>query len=116
MALTRTRIHNPAQIAAAVASILTCPASTKLYVKGILLHNTNSTTETVEIYLVPNSGGSLGTAAAANRIIRVALAADETQFFEMPATLVLDATNDSIQAVTTTAAKVTVVLTGEKDA
>lgn len=66
--------------------------------------------------MVPNASGSLGTAAATNRILNISLPANDSLFVEFPYALELAATNDSIQAVTTTASKVTIILFGDKDA
>jgi len=83
------------------------------YVRSITLHNTNTTAEDVDIHLVPNSGGALGTAGVTNKIFAAAMDADATIILEFPAPgLMLTATNDSIQGVTTTASKVTVAITG----
>lgn len=47
------------QLAAARATIYTCPINTKAYVKLLRLYNTAATTETVNVYVSP--GGGAGT-------------------------------------------------------
>lgn len=90
-------------------------SSTTTYIKGILLHNANTTTETIEINDVPNSGGSLGTAGATNLILKETLTPDQTKIFEFPATgIVLLAQHDSLQGKTSTGSKVTCKLFGDK--
>ena len=116
MALQYTKLADPAYVASSVGSIYANPASTKSYIKSILLYNGNTTTETVTVHMVPDSGGALGTAGVSNRILRRALIADETIEFAPEYPIVLTDENDSIMAVTTTASKVVVVVSGDKDA
>jgi hypothetical protein len=116
MAITRGRLANIQTLASTTGSIYSNPASTTTFVKGVELYNSNSTAEAVELYNVPDSGGSLGTAAATNRKLRISLAADETYIHEWPGDgLVLADTNDSLQAKSTTGSVVTVDLFGVKD-
>ena len=115
MALQRTKLGDIAYIPATAGSIYANPSSTKTFVRGLTLHNTNTTTEIVKLYAVPDSTGSLGTAAASNRCLNVSLTANETLLIEFPYPLVLTDENDSIQAETTTASKVTVLVLGDQD-
>lgn len=80
-----------------------------------MLHNTNTTSENVKLYVVPNNAGSLGTATSAHLILNILLVANDTLLVELPYALVLTGTNDSIQGNTTTASKVTVIAFGDKD-
>lgn len=116
MPLQRTRLTEVAYIASSVGSIYANPSSTDSFVRGFLLHNTNTTSETVDIHWVPDSAGSLGTASAANRIFRVILAPSETLILEIPFSLVLLDTNEAIFATTTTASKVACAVIGDQDA
>lgn len=116
MALQRTRLTDPAFLAAAAAAVYTNPAATKTHVRGFLLHNTDSAAVIVTLHFVPASGGAVGTAAAGNRILKVSLAADETLLFEVPFGLVMTATNDTIQGLAGTASKVVCMVLGDKDA
>ena len=116
MSLQRAKLADIAYIASSAGSIYSNPSSTKTFVRGLMLHNTNTSAETVQIYVVPDSTGSVGTAAASNRVFKFSLPADDTLLIEFPYSVVLTDTNDSIQAVTTTPSKVTVILFGDKDA
>lgn len=117
MAITRGRLANIQTVPSTAGSIYANPASTKTYVGGITLHNTNTTDEFVEVFCVPDSSGSLGTAGLTNRFIAVTMAANDTISFALPGDgIVLEDTNDSIQARTTTASKVTILLSGPKEA
>ena len=107
------RLGEIQQIAAAAASVYTNPAATDAEVHSIIIHNTNTTTENVELWNVPDSGGALGTAADANKFYKVAVSANETVIIDCDEVgLVLNDTNDSIQAATDTASKVTIQLMG----
>ena len=115
MATTYDRLTEITTIATAAASVYANPADTVSYVTHIVLHNTNTTEEDVELWNVPDSAASVGTAADANRFWADTLAANETVFLEIPKIgLVLEDTNDSIQAVTDTASKVTIQIFGSK--
>ena len=116
MAMQRGKLADIQTIPAAAGSVYSNPAATKTYIRGLILHNTNSTAETVQLYNVPDSAAALGTAGNGNKFTKVALAADETLFIDLAYPLVLADTNDSIQAATTTASKVTVQILGDKDA
>lgn len=118
MALQRAKLADIAYIGTTAASIYSNPSSTKSFVKGLILFNGNTTTETVKIYVVPDSGGSVGTAGASNQVAEISLATKETLFFPLDIDsypLTLTDTNDSIQASTTTASKVTVIPIGDKE-
>ena len=116
MAIVRGKLAEITTIPATTGVIYANPASTKTYIGGITLHNTHTSTEFVEIYVVPDSGGSVGTAALANRIIAVALAPNETINYPFPGDgISLTDTNDSLQADTNTASKVTILLSGPKE-
>lgn len=117
MAIVRGKLAEIQTIPSTVGSIYANPASTKTFISGFTVHNTNTTSETVEIHCVPDSTGSLGTAALTNRIWKETLAADETAVFSAPPDgIPLEDENDSIQAKTTTASKVTIILHGVKEA
>ncbi len=113
MAFTYSRLREISEIASSAASVYTNPSSTTSYVRSIILHNTNSSAEVVVMYNVPDSAGSEGTAATANQFYKASVAADSTVLVEFATPgLVLSDTNDTIQASTTTANKVTIQIMG----
>lgn len=116
MALQRAKLGDIQYIASTAGSVYTNAASTKTYVRGFTFHNTNTSTEVVKVYVVPDSGGALGTAGVSNKIMEFNLTAGDTVTFEFPYSCVLTDTNDSVQAATTTASKVTIIVHGDKDA
>lgn len=106
-----------AYVASSAASVYANPSATTSLISGLLICNNNTTPETVVIYNVPNSGGSLGTAGAGNTIATLTVAPGESVFFPLGATgfpLILTGHNDAIFMTTTTASKVTVTLTGDQ--
>lgn len=115
MALQRTKLGDIAYIASSAGSIYANPASTTTVIKGLVLHNTNTTAETVQVYVVPDTAGALGAAGGGNKILNISLPANDTLLVEFPYALVLTDTNDSLQAVTTTASKVTAMVLGDQD-
>jgi hypothetical protein len=116
MAIQRGKLADIQYVASTAGSIYANAAATKTFVSGLTLFNGNTTAETVKLYYVPDSGGSLGTASGANQFLEVSLASLETFVFEAPSDgIVLSDTNDAIFATTTTASKVTVMVHGTKD-
>jgi len=113
MSFDYSRLKEMATIASSAASVYTDPTATKSYVRLIILHNTNSTAEVVQLYNVPDSGGSLGTAGVTNNFYYESIAANATSIIDLGTPgLILQDTNDSIQAITTTASKVTIQIMG----
>ena len=96
----------------------TLVASNKnVYVRGLLIFNTStSANQTCEIHVVPNSGGSAGSVAAANKIGRLTLSASDTAFFEFPMPLTLTDTGDSVQVVNEAGSTVNVLPVGDVEA
>lgn len=111
-----TRLADIQYVPSSAGAIYTNPASTKTYIKGFVLFNGNTSSETVRLYNVPDNAGSAGTAGIANQFAEFSLASLETLMFDLPYPITITDANDTIQAVTTTASKVTVQLLGDKDA
>lgn len=116
MALQRTKLGDIAYVGSTAASIYANPASTKTFVRGVVLFNGGVTSELVKLYLVPDVASAVGTAAAGNQFAELTLEPKETLLLEFPYALVLTDVNDTLQASTTTASTVTVVVNGDKDA
>lgn len=116
MAFDYLRLTEVSYIASTAGSIYSNPSSKKTYIRNMIIHNTNTTAELVTLYNVPDSSGSLGTAAAANQFYKQSIAPNETVLLEFQAPgLILVDTNDSVQAVTTTASKVTIQIYGGQE-
>ncbi len=113
MAWSEVRLADSQYVSNSAAAVVTNAASTKTQVKTITLFNSNTTTETVKIYRVPDSAGSVGTAAVANQIYELAITTLQTVMIEVLGLgWILSDTNDTIQMVTTTASKVVVCVDG----
>lgn len=95
------------QLAAAAAAVYTAPAGKRAQLGTIILHNTNTSTENVTIY----DNGS----AAGNKLLYIALAANETYEFAPKVPVVLEG-GESLQGFTTTAAKVNIKIYGREEA
>ncbi len=105
-----------AYVASSAAAVVTNPSSSASLITGLLICNNNTVSETVVIYNVANSGGSLGTPAASNTVATLIVAAGESVLWQFDGKgwpLILTGHNDAIFMVTTTASKVTVTPTGD---
>lgn len=115
MTLQHVNLAYPTQLPSSVGAMYDNGSSVKTYIRGIILHNTNTTTETVELQMVQNSSGSLGTPAASKKFLHVDLATNETLFIEFISPIILTAQHDAIFGVTTTASKVNFIPLGDKE-
>lgn len=113
MALADKRLKEIAFLPAAAAAQVTNASGVKTRVQLIVLHNTDSSARVVTVYNVPDSGGSVGTAAAANQMIYVSINPGETVIFDFgkPGLVLIDQ-NDTIQALADVANKVTIQVYG----
>ena len=120
MALTKNGLGAIVTVAASATQTITgtVVASNKnVYIRGLLIYNTStSATQVCEIHVVPNSGGSVGSAAAANKIGRLSLSPSDTAFFEFPYPLTLTDTNDCIRVVNGSGSTVNVLPIGDVEA
>ena len=96
-----------AQFAASAAAIYTAPSGKAAEVAALILHNTNTSSETVKLYF-------RGTAAA-NRMFQAGLAANETLEFSPKVPLVLQG-GEVLGGETTTVSKVNVIVLGREEA
>lgn len=115
MALQRTKLADIQQIDGTAASILANASGEKIFLRSIVLHNTDTGAQTVTLYNVPDSAGSLGTPATENQFLKVDLTADETVTWDLQYPIVLTDENDAIFAVADDADVVTAQLLGDID-
>lgn len=135
MALSKSNLGFPVVVSAGTTAIVYSVGSAKTaYIRSIVICNTfaagisSTLAQTVQIYMVPNSGGSVGVATAGNRIGRVSLSADDTFFYDLQYPITLQNTGDSIQVynegtfaytlsgIATATNPVNVVVLGDKEA
>ncbi len=118
MALDRGKLTNVITLGVGqtVAGV-TVASNKKVYVKSIMAHApyVGLASGTAQVYLVPNSGGSAGTASTSNQIFNVDVYAGETVFLEPSYPIVIDATGDTVQ-VGTGLTTINFLLTGDKEA
>jgi len=113
MAFTYSRLTEITTIPASASQVYTNASGETTYIRSVILHNTNTSAEVVVLYNVPDSSGSVGTAATANQFYKASVAADSTVIIEFATPgIVLSDENDTIQASTTTANKVTIQIMG----
>lgn len=115
MALQRTKLSDIQTLPSSVGVLYANPAGMRTYIRGILLHNTGSGTETVRLHNVPDAATVLGAPAAANRFAELPVAAKATVTLQFPYVIVLSDENDSIQGSSSTAATVTIQILGDKE-
>ena len=104
MALAKANLGFPQTInAGSTAAVYTVANSKTAYIRGITVHNasvgtsSSGVTNVIQIHVVENSSGSVGTAAAGTRIVRATLAPDDTFVYELQYPIILDTNNDTIQ-------------------
>lgn len=117
MAFAYARLLEITTIPGTTAAVYTNPAATTTYIRLIVIHNANTTAETVILWNVPDNAGSVGTAGDTNRFFYKVMAPGETVILEFPAPgILLSATNDTIQGDTNTSSKVTIQIMGATEA
>jgi len=135
MALAKANLGFPVVVSAgSTVAISTVGSGKTTYIRSIVICNTftgaasSTLSQTVQIYAVPNSGGSVGVATAGNRIGRVSLTADDTFFFDLQYPITLQNNGDSIQVfnegtyaygfsgLTTATNPINVMVLGDKEA
>jgi hypothetical protein len=115
MPLQRSKLGNIQFISTSAGPVYTNPASTKTYIRGIIIFNSNVNTETVKLYNVPASGGSVGIASSGNQFLNTNVVSSETLFIEIPYVITLTDLNDALFASTTNSQAVTIQILGDKE-
>jgi hypothetical protein len=115
MARQFTRLVDIQYIPSSTGSVYSNPTATRTYIKSFVLFNNNASSEVVKLHNVPDSGGSVGTASAANQFFEITLVSKETFMLDLPYPVTLVDLNDTIQAQTTTGSMVTIQLLGDLD-
>lgn len=99
MALAQTKLGNIVAVQAGQTdAVYTVGSAQTAYIRSLVLYNSSSTlAQSAKIYVVPNSGGSAGTAATGNTIARIGISTDDTYFFEFAYPVTLTANGDTVQ-------------------
>jgi hypothetical protein len=106
------RLAEIAFLSGSAAALITNPAATKIFVHFIILHNTHDAAIVVELWNVPDDSG-VGTAADANKFLKLSIDAGDTVFLPMSKPgIILEDEDDSLQGKAATASKVTIQIYG----
>lgn len=99
MALAQVGLGSITQVAAATtAPVYTVGSAQTCYIRSLVLYNRDyNNTANVEVHVVPNSGGSTGTANSITQIATLGISTADTYFFECAYPITLSANGDSIQ-------------------
>jgi hypothetical protein len=95
-----------------VGAFSTLDASTTVKIKTLIFFNSGASANSIDIHIVKNSGGSVGTASGSNQILRFSLPSGDTFEFSPSFPIVLNEENDTLQGVATTADEVNVFVMG----
>jgi hypothetical protein len=72
---------------------------------------------TIKIHIVPNSGGSVGTASSINQLAQLSVQPLDTYFFELAYPITLATDNDTVQVYnSSTTDAVNILILGDKEA
>ena len=118
MALAQGNLGNITQVASATTTAVVTVGSAKtVYVRALEIHSLDpSNTANVQVHVVPNNGGSAGTASSTTRIARLGISTEDTYFFENAYPITLTSNGDSIQIYNeNTNDAVNVLVLGDKE-
>ena len=118
MALAQVGLGSITQVAAATTTAVYTVGSAKTaYIRALEIHSLDpSNTAIVEVHIVPNSGGSAGTASSITKIARLGISTEDTYFFENAYPITLTSNGDSIQVYNeNTADAVNVLVLGDRE-
>ena len=118
MALAQVGLGSITQVAAATTTAVYTVGSAKTaYIRALEIHSLDSsTTANVQVHVVPNNGGSAGTASSVTRIARLGISTEDTYFFENAYPITLTSNGDSIQIYNQNSADaVNVLVLGDKE-
>lgn len=98
MALAKTSLSPLVSVTGvATVGIYTNPASTKSYIKALILHNAGVSSAYCKLHDVSAVSGAVGTAASTNQFFSQYINSGETVFLEYPYPLTIVNTNHSIR-------------------
>lgn len=119
MALQKVGLGTVTRVAlGTTATVLTVGSAKTCYIRSVVVHNIDSAaTSTVKIHIVPNSGGSAGTASSINQLAQLSIQPVDTYFFELAYPITLASNNDTIQVHNGSSTNaINVLILGDKEA
>jgi hypothetical protein len=99
-----SKLFNPAQLTAVVATYYTVPVNTFVTISAMTLTNSTATAQTATVHLVPTGG----TASASNMILSARVIAAGEAYNVIPAIAHTLNSGDTIQALAGAAASITI--------
>jgi len=118
MAFAKVGLGTVTRVALGTTSTVYTVSSAKTaYIRSIIVHNIDTVnSSTVKIHIVPNSGGSVGTASSINQLAQLSIQPTDTYFFELAYPITLASNNDTIQVHnSSTTDAVNVLILGDKE-
>ena len=118
MSLAQVGLGNITQVAAnATTAVYTVGAGKTAYIRALEIHNLDANNRSiVQIHIVPNNGGSAGTASSVTRIARLGISTEDTYFFENAYPITLPSNGDTIQIQNEHSEAVNVLVLGDREA
>ena len=119
MALSKVGLGTVTRVAiGSTVSVLTVGSAKTCYIRSVVIHNIDTiNSNTVKVHIVPNSGGSTGTASSINQLAQLSIQPLDTYFFELAYPITLSSDNDTIQVYnSSTTDAVNVLVLGDKEA
>lgn len=116
MTMQRGNLGSVQSVPTTASAVVTNASGKRTYVRGFVVFNGNTATETLGLHVVDNVSGSLGSATAGNKILEMQLAAKETVTLALPYPITMTGTNDAVFASASTASKINLVALGDTDA
>ena len=98
MSLAQVGLGNITQVAAnATTAVYTVGSGKTAYIRALEIHSLDAVNKSiVQIHVVPNNGGSAGTASSVTRIAKLGISTEDTYFFENAYPITLNNTNDAV--------------------
>ena len=119
MALAQTSLGSITTVSnGQTTAVYTVGSAQTTYVRSLLFHSLDGTNRVnAAVHVVPNSGGSAGTAdSTGNRIARLGISTEDTYFFECAYPITLTANGDTIQVYNEgNAAAINVLVLGDRE-
>lgn len=118
MALAQGNLGYITQIGAgASTAVVTVGSAKTVYVRALEIHSLDrDNVANVQVHVVPNSGGSAGTASSVTQIARLGISTDDTYFFENAYPITLTSNNDTIVVLNENSQNsVNVLVLGDKE-
>ena len=119
MALAKVGLGTVTRVALGTTSTVYTVGSAKTsYIRSVIIHNIDTVnSSTVRIHVVPNSGGSVGTASSITQLAQLSIQPVDTYFFELAYPITLSNNNDTIQITnTSTTDAINVLILGDREA